>query len=82
MWAVTTRCDPETAIDIVPGFLTSPLEPMLRPEKRERGDFTAAKVFINACKPYHWIDEFPRTNKASDETRERVMKKFGELFAK
>jgi len=82
LWAVCTRCDPEIAIDIVPGFLTSPLEPMLRPEKRERGDFTTAKVFINACRPYHWKDQFPRVNKASSETRERVMKKFQELFSK
>jgi 4-hydroxy-3-polyprenylbenzoate decarboxylase len=34
-------------------------EPMLRPEKRKAGDFTTAKVFMNACKPYHWIDSFP-----------------------
>ncbi len=82
LWAVCTRCDPEMAIDIVPGFLTSPLDPMLRPEKRERGDFTTAKVFINACKPYHWKDRFPPINRAPSETREKVMKKFKELFSK
>jgi len=81
LWAVCTRCDPERYIDIVPGFLTSPLDPMLSPEKRSRRDFTTAKVFINACKPYHWKDEFPPVNRAPEEMRQRVMEKFPELFA-
>lgn len=80
LWAVTTRCDPETSIDIVPGFLTSPLDPMLSPQKRERLDFTTAKVFINACRPYSWKDEFPPTNRASTEIRDKVMEKFKEVL--
>ena len=80
LWAVTTRCDPETAIDIVPGFLTSPLDPMLAPEKREKLDFTTAKVFINACRPYHWRDKFPPVNRASAEIRDKAMRKFKEIL--
>ncbi|RLA78168.1 MAG: UbiD family decarboxylase [Deltaproteobacteria bacterium] len=80
LWAVCTRCDPQRYIDIVPGFLTSPLDPMLPPEKRERRDFTTAKVLINACRPYHWKDRFPPVNRAPDELRERVKAKFPELF--
>jgi 4-hydroxy-3-polyprenylbenzoate decarboxylase len=76
LWAVTTRVDPETAIDIVPGFLTSPLDPMLPPEKREKRDFTTAKVFINACRPFLWKDKFPPVNRVSAELKEKVMKKF------
>ena len=53
---------------------------MLNPEKRARKDYTTAKVFINACRPYHWKDEFPLVNRASDELRRKVMEKFGELF--
>ena len=80
LWAVTTRCDPEAAIDIIPGFLTSPLDPMIRPEKRERLDFTTAKVFMNACRPYHWKDEFPPVNRASAEIKDQVMRKFKEIL--
>ena len=80
LWAVCTRANPETSIDIVPGFLSSPLDPTIPPEKRERRDFTTAKVFINACRPYHWKDSFPSVNVASLETREKVMKKFAGLF--
>lgn len=80
MWAICTRCDPERDIDIVRGFLTSPLDPMLPPERREQRDFTTAKVLINACRPYHWKDQFPRVNRASDELREKVRAKFPKLF--
>lgn len=80
MWAVSTRCDPETSIDIVRGFLDTPLDPSISPEKRARGDFTTAKVIINACKPYHWINEFPPLCKASDELRQKTMDKWAHLF--
>jgi len=80
LWAVCTRCDPEHYINIVPGFLTSPLDPMLNPEKRARKDYTTAKVFINACRPYHWKDKFPQVNVAGPELREQVLTKWTELF--
>jgi 4-hydroxy-3-polyprenylbenzoate decarboxylase len=82
LWAVTTRADPEKAISIVPGFLTSPLDPMLSPDHRERKDFTTAKVFINACWPYHWKDKAPLVNRAPDELRSKVMEKFKAAFAR
>jgi 4-hydroxy-3-polyprenylbenzoate decarboxylase len=82
LWAVTTRCDPEKYIDIIPGFLTSPLDPTIPPEKREARDFTTAKVFINACRPYYWKDRFPSVNRASDELREKVRNKFSRVFEK
>jgi 4-hydroxy-3-polyprenylbenzoate decarboxylase len=80
LWAVCTRVDPEKAISIVPGFLTSPLDPMLSPDHRERKDYTTAKVFINACWPYHWKDKAPPVNRASDELRTKVMEKWKSLF--
>ena len=80
MWAVTTRCDPENSIQIVRGFLSSPLDPMLSPDKREAGDFTTAKVIINACRPYHWIKSFPPVNKATDELKKKVLEKWPHIF--
>lgn len=81
LWAVTTRCDPDTSIDIVRGFLSSPLDPMLSPAKRAARDFTTSKVIINACRPYHWIKEFPPVNIAGNELRKKVMDRWGHLFA-
>jgi 4-hydroxy-3-polyprenylbenzoate decarboxylase len=79
-WAVCTRCDPETSIDLVRGFLTSPLDPVLPPEKRKVRDFTTIKVIINACRPYHWINEFPPVNQASDELKKKILDKWAQLF--
>ncbi|MBN1227439.1 MAG: UbiD family decarboxylase [Deltaproteobacteria bacterium] len=79
-WAVCTRCDPATGIDIVTGLLTSPLDPMLSPEKREMKNYTTDKVVINACRPYHWIKDFPRVNRASNDLRKKVFDKWKHLF--
>ena len=80
LWAVSTRCDPETAIDTVRGYLTSPLDPILSPEKRAMQDMTAAKIFIDACRPYRWRKTFPAVNAASPEQKQAVAKKWRELF--
>ena len=80
LWAVCTRCDPEKYIDIVPGFLTSPLDPIISPDKRALKEYTTAKVFINACKPYHWKDQFPPINVAEPELRKKVLSKWANLF--
>jgi 4-hydroxy-3-polyprenylbenzoate decarboxylase len=82
MWAVTTRCDPERGIQVVKGMLSSPLDPMLWPDKRAAGDFTTAKVVINACRPYHWMKDFPPVQTSTKEQRDAVMKKWPELFGK
>lgn len=80
LWAVSTRCEPDTAIDIVRGYTDTPLDPSISPEKRARGDFTTGKLIINACKPYHWINEFPALCRASDELRREAMVKWKHLF--
>jgi UbiD family decarboxylase len=80
MWALTTRCDPETAIEIVTGYLSGPLDPMISPTKRQMGDYTTAKVIINACRPYHWIKEFPPVNMLSEESKKKILDKWPAIF--
>jgi 4-hydroxy-3-polyprenylbenzoate decarboxylase len=81
LWAVCTRCDPETAIDLARGYLTSRLDPMLSPEKRALGDLTTAKVLIDACRPYRWLKDFPPVNVASKELKRKVEKRWSHLFS-
>jgi 4-hydroxy-3-polyprenylbenzoate decarboxylase len=75
MWAMLTRSDPATSIDIVNGAWSTPLDPRISPEKRERGDFTNSRAIIDACRPFHWRDQFPKVNmpprEVINETRER-----------
>lgn len=79
-WALSTRVDPDTAIDILHGHLNTPLDPSIPPEKRAKGDYTSSRVVINACRPYHWIKEFPQVISSSPEMRRQVQEKFGYLF--
>ena len=79
-WALGTRCDPATAIQTISGLRSTPLDPIMPPEKKERGDLTSSCAIINACKPYEWKDEFPITNIASPEQRQAVLAKWKELF--
>ena len=59
IWAMCTRCDPATTIDIVKGAWTSPADPRLTPDQKASGDITNSRAIIDACKPFHWKDDFP-----------------------
>ena len=80
LWAMVSRCEPETQIEVRPGYLTSPLDPSLPQEKRERKDWTAARVFIEAVRPFWRIESFaPVIRKASEEKRAKVLSKWSNL---
>ncbi|MBM2810675.1 MAG: UbiD family decarboxylase [Chloroflexi bacterium] len=80
LWAMGTRCDPETTIAMLPALPSSALDPRIPPDRKARRDFTSSRAIINACKPYEWIKDFPPTNIASPELRKRVLDKWKELF--
>ena len=80
LWALATRCDPLTSIDIVRGCWSSGLDPTIPPTKRELGDLTNNRAIINACKPYHWKDKFPASFKLTPEEAKEVKKKWQHLF--
>jgi UbiD family decarboxylase len=80
MWALATRCDPETAVDICRRIWSYKIDPRLPKHKKEAADYTGAVAIIDACKPYHWIDEFPRTTKISEELLKATEEKWGKFF--
>ena len=82
LWAMATRCDPATAIQVINNCWGSPLDPLLSPEKRARGDFTNSRAVILAVRPYYWRKDFPPVSRASDELREETLKKWKALFPK
>jgi 4-hydroxy-3-polyprenylbenzoate decarboxylase len=79
-WAMITRSDPATSIDLVHGARTSPADPRLTPEQRERGDLTNSRVVIDACRPFHWRDQFPMVNAPTAEQARKAREKFGHLL--
>ena len=80
LWAIGTRCDPETTLTVLKGCTSSALDPRIPPDRKERRDYTSSRAIIIACKPYDWIKDSPRTNVASKELRQKVLEKWTELF--
>jgi len=82
LWAMCTRVDPATAIDVIHDAWTADLDPRLSPARRAVGDLTVGRMLINACKPFAWRDQFPKTNVFSASERNAVENKWSELLAK
>ena len=80
MWALATRCDPETSLDVCRRIWSYKIDPRLPKNKKEVGDYTGAVAIIDACRPYHWIDEFPRTTKIDEELLKATEEKWGKFF--
>ena len=80
MWAMLTRSDPATSIDIITKTWSTPLDPSVSPEQKESGDNTNSRAIIDACRPFHWRDKFPKVNMPSPETARKAMAKFGYLL--
>jgi len=81
IWAVSSRSDPETAMEFISGFTVSGLETTLPPHKRAARDFTTTKLIIDACRPWHWKDRFPKVVESSKELKRKVMMKWPEAFS-
>ncbi|MCL0044475.1 UbiD family decarboxylase, partial [Dehalococcoidia bacterium] len=77
VWAVSTRCDPAVDIDVLHGMRSTLLDPKIPPEQKSTGDLTASVMILNACRPYHWKDEFPPVNKISSQLKGMVIAKWG-----
>ena len=84
MWAVVTRCNPDTSMDIIKETWGPSLDPSISPDVRLNMGPEAhlnSKVIINACKNYQWYKNYPLTNKISNEVRDTTRKKYQELFS-
>ena len=79
-WALLTRSDPANSIDIISGTRTSPADPSLTPEQRARDDLTNSRAVIDACRPFHWRDQFPKVNAPSPAQAKKARDRFGYLL--
>lgn len=76
LWAVCTRTDPATSIDFIRRAWASKAEPMLRPGEPAFN----SRAVIDACKPFEWIDDFPRVAEADPVYLRELEKKWHGLF--
>ena len=80
MWAICTRCDPATAIQVIHGTRTSPADPRIPPEQRVTGNISNSRAVIDACRPYYWKDQFPKMNALSPSDYNEARTKFEYLL--
>lgn len=70
LWAITTRCDPERDISILPRAWSGPLDPAIHPDHRGFN----SRCLIDATKPWEWKERFADpvvTPEMARATRER-----------
>ncbi|MBI4464091.1 MAG: UbiD family decarboxylase [Acidobacteria bacterium] len=77
MWAVCTRSDPATSIDIIPRMWSTPLDPRISPEDKKAGKMMNSRAIIDATRPWEWRDQFPIVNRPSAEWRRQAEQKWG-----
>jgi 4-hydroxy-3-polyprenylbenzoate decarboxylase len=81
LWAISTRCDPQSSIEIATNCWSSPIDPRLPPEKRAAGDFTNSRAILDACRPFHWRNEFPKVHSIDPDYRDQIREKWKEVFS-
>ncbi len=69
LWAMCTRSDPATDIDILRRCRSSPADPTIR---KPATAFFNSRAIIDACKPFEWIDDFPKTIAYENELIKRM----------
>jgi 4-hydroxy-3-polyprenylbenzoate decarboxylase len=76
LWAMGTRFDPVTDIDIVQKAWSSGRDPMFLP-----GNFNN-RILIDACQPYNrkLKGEFPKVVEVPEDVRAKLKAKFPQIF--
>ena len=80
VWAMQTRVDPATDIELVDGCWSTPLDPRMPPDKRASGDHTNSRAIFYAVRPWHWRDKFPQVSRSERELRQQVVDKYRHLL--
>src|SRR6267142_1978624 len=78
MWAVATRTDPATSIDIIQRGMGSKNDPMYVTYPYAAA--FSSKAIIDACRPYDHLDEFPPVAEASKALQDQIRAKWKDLF--
>jgi 4-hydroxy-3-polyprenylbenzoate decarboxylase len=80
IWAALMRCDPVTDIDFIKVAWTSFADPRIEPEERAKGNISNSRMIINACRPFHWREDFNKSTKPPEALLALAREKFGYLL--
>jgi 4-hydroxy-3-polyprenylbenzoate decarboxylase len=81
VWAMTTRADAKTDIEVVENCWATPLDPRMPPEQAANGPYTNSRAIFYAVRPWAWKDKFPAVNRIDKEQRAAILEKYGNAFA-
>ena len=77
VWAIATRSDPATSVDILRRTWSGPLDPIIPPGQKGHN----SRMIIEATRPYEWRDRFPNVSQISNETRKQFSLKWEKQLA-
>ncbi len=80
IWAMVTRSDPATSIDIIHNAWSTALDPRIHPDEKAKGKLVNSRAIIDATRPYEWRDRFPPVNIPSPEVARKTREKFSYLL--
>lgn len=80
LWAMMTRVDPATDIEVVEGCWSTPLDPRMSPEKKAARDHTNSRAIIYAVRPFSWREKFPKVSRPGRELFEKVVKAYSKVL--
>ena len=74
-WAISSRCDPSEDIDIIRRTWSGALDP-----RKKVGDNHNSRALVDACRPFEWINEFPKVAESSPKLKKATLEKWGHLL--
>jgi UbiD family decarboxylase len=72
LWAICTRSDPATSVDLLRRCWSGPLDPIIQPGQKGLN----SRMIIEAVRPWEWRDKFPATSAITVETRQEFSLKW------
>ena len=80
IWAISTRSDPASAIDVIRQGWSNPLDTRITAEDKARGRLSSSRAIIRAVRPYDQLKTFPPVAQASPELLRATRNKWGKLW--
>jgi len=79
-WAIATRYEPQVALEIVRRVGMGGDDLTGAKENGGTANHGGAAAIIDACRPYRWIDKFPRTTDISEALMKQTVHKWGKVL--
>ena len=78
LWALSTRSDPATDIDVLRQCWSTPLDPTRSREQKNKNEMWNSRAIINACKRWDMLsnNEFPQVAQSRPELIQAMKQRY------